>query len=63
MRAMQGSMPRLKEPLRHENNGERKKTLQLVPLLYNLRLARVGLNQIANAHVPNWSRDLEFCIN
>ena len=62
MRAIQGSMPRLKEPIHYEMNGERKRILKLVPLLYNIRLARVGLNQIANTYVPNWSRDSSYYI-
>ena len=57
MRAIQGSMPRLKNKIRFEENGERRRVLKLVPLLYNLRLTHVGLNQLANTYVPNWSRD------
>lgn len=62
MRAIQGSMPRLKDALKYENNGERRRILKLVPLLYNLRLARVGLNQIANVYVKNWSKDSQYLI-
>jgi DDE superfamily endonuclease len=51
MRAIQGSMPRLTESIKYEIKGERKRVLKLVPLLYNLRLARVGLNQLANTYV------------
>ena len=60
MRAIQGSMPRLKDNLHYEDNGERKRIMKLVPLLYNLRLARVGLNQIANTYVPRWSNDANY---
>jgi DDE superfamily endonuclease len=62
MRAIQGSMPRLTEPIKYETNGERRLVLKLVPLLYNLRLARVGLNQLANTYVPGWSRDSSYFI-
>ena len=62
MRAIQGSMPRLKDNLAYEENGERKRILKLVPLLYNIRLARVGLNQIANTYVPAWSKDADYFI-
>ena len=62
MRAIQGSMPRLKDAMHYEENGERKRILKLVPLLYNLRLARVGLNQIANTYVPNFSRNADYYI-
>lgn len=63
MRALQGSMPRLKDNLAYENNGERKRILKLVPLLYNIQLARVGLNQIANTYVPAWSKDADYFIS
>jgi DDE superfamily endonuclease len=62
MRAIQGSMPRLTEKIRYETTGERKRVLKLVPLLYNLHLARVGLNQLANTYVPNWSKDSAYYI-
>ena len=62
MRAIQGSMPRLKDPLEYEEKGERKRIIKLIPILYNIRLERVGLNQIANTYVPNWSRDSRYYI-
>jgi hypothetical protein len=62
MRAIQGSMPRLKDAIRYEENGERSRIMKLVPLLYNLRLSRVGLNQIANTYVPHWSKDFKYRI-
>jgi DDE superfamily endonuclease len=61
-RAIQGSMPRLTEAIKYEKNGERRRVLKLVPLLHNLRLARVGLNQLANTYVPNWSKDADYYI-
>ena len=62
MRAIQGSMPRLKDAMQFEENGERKRIMKLVPWLYNLRVIRVGLNQIANTYVPAWSRDAAYFI-
>ena len=63
MRAIQGSMPRLKDALAYEENGERKLILKLVPLLYNLRIARVDLNQIKNTYLPHWSVDANYFIS
>lgn len=63
MRAIQGSMPRLKDALVYEENGERKLILKLVPLLYNLRIARVGLNQIKNTYLPHLSVDANYFIS
>jgi DDE superfamily endonuclease len=57
MRAIQSAFPRLKDAFKYEENGERRRILKLVPLLYNLRLELVGLNQIRNTYVPLWSRD------
>ena len=62
MRAIQSSMPRLKDHIRYEEQGERRRMLTLVPLLYNLRVSRVGLNQIANTYVREWARDASFYI-
>ena len=62
MRAIQGSMPKLKDSIEYEEKGERKRILKLVPLLYNLRLERIGLNQIASTYVPNWSKDSSYYI-
>lgn len=62
MRAIQGSMPRLKDAMHYETKGERKRIMKLVPLLYNIRLAMVGLNQIANTYVPNWSKDADYFV-
>jgi DDE superfamily endonuclease len=62
MGAIQSSFPRLKDRIRYENNGERGVVLSLVPLLYNYRLAKVGLNQIRNVYCPSWSVDSAFFI-
>ena len=62
MRAIQGAMPRLKDAIHYEENGERRVMLKLVPLLYNLRIARVGLNQIKNTYLPHLSVDANHYI-
>jgi DDE superfamily endonuclease len=51
MRALQGAFPRLREPIKYKQKGERGRILLLVPLPYNFRLEVVGLNQIQNVHV------------
>ena len=63
MRAIQSAFPRLRDRIRFEVNGERRIYLSLLPLLYNFRLSTVGLNQIRNTYVPNWSIDCEYFIN
>jgi DDE superfamily endonuclease len=60
MRAIQGAFPKLKEALKYEEKGERGIILKLVPLLYNFRLEVVGLNQIQNTYVPEWSKDNDY---
>jgi DDE superfamily endonuclease len=62
MRAIQGAFPRMKDAIRIEENGERAVILSLLPLLYNYRLSKVGLNQLRNVYVPSWSVDATFLI-
>lgn len=62
MRAIQGSFPRMKDPIKYELNGERGRIIRLLPLLYNFRLEQVGLNQLRSTYVPLWSRDADFFI-
>jgi DDE superfamily endonuclease len=62
MRAIQGSMPRLKDKIRFELKGERKVIMKLVPLIYNIRLSLVGLNQLKSTYVKNWERDSRMYI-
>jgi hypothetical protein len=57
MKAIKGSMPRLRDKFKYEVNGERRIILKLVPLIYNLRLALVGLNQLKSTYVPHWDCD------
>lgn len=64
MRALQGSMPRLTDTFPYEDGfGERGETLVMCTYLYNLRCKYVGLNQLRNTFVPNWSRDAMDFIN
>jgi DDE superfamily endonuclease len=64
MRALQGSFPRLKDRFRYEENGERREVLECIVLLFNFRCKFVGLNQLRNVFVPEWSRDaLHFITN
>ena len=67
MRAIQASMPRLKDRFLYEQeekqDKERRIILELVPLLYNFRLEAVGLNQLRSTYVPNWSKDGDFIID
>ena len=41
-----GSFPRLKDPLKFEEFGERKVILKLMVLLYNYQTSQLGINQI-----------------
>ena len=62
MRAIQGAFPRLKDHITYEENGERGIILKLLPLLYNLRCNRVGLNQIRNTYMMYLSKDADYYI-
>lgn len=67
MHAIQSSMPRLRDRFLYEEeekeHREREVIMKLVPLLYNFRLEFVGLNQLRNTYVPNWSKDGDFLIH
>ena len=64
MKALQGSFLRLKDRFRFEENGERREMLECIALLYNFRCKFLGLNQIRNVFVPEWSNDaLNFTSN
>jgi len=64
MRAIQSAFPRLTEALKYEECGkERQVYLMLMCLLCNFRLESVGLNQIRNVYVPEWSKDAEYIIS
>lgn len=62
-------MPRLKDRIPYEADPEitgfateRSIILKTVPLIYNLRLELVGLNQLRNTYCPNWSKDADYFI-
>ena len=56
-------MPRLKEKILYEERGERKIMLNLMVLLYNFRVAKVGQNQIQSVYMPFLTRDAQEMIN
>ena len=51
MRAFQSSMPRIKDRMKFEEHGERKVTLTVMILLYNLRARMIGINQLRNFYM------------
>ena len=59
MRGFQSSFPCLKENILYEEQGERKIMLNLMVLLYNFRVAKVGQNQIQSVYMPFLSRDAQ----
>ena len=52
MRAVESSFPRLKDTMVYEVYGERRITMKMLLLLYNLRARLVGINQIRNVYMP-----------
>jgi len=62
MRSIQSAFPRMKDAILYEEKGERAVILKLLPLLYNIRLERVGLNQILNTYAPHLSKDAGYFI-
>jgi DDE superfamily endonuclease len=63
MRAIQSAFPRMRDRIHYEENGERRIYLSLLPLLYNFRVMKVGLNQLRSTYVPNWSIESSNYIN
>jgi hypothetical protein len=57
MRMIQTSFPRLKDRFVYEERGERRITLKMLILLYNMRARMVGINQIRNTYMKHLSRD------
>ena len=51
MRAFQSSMPRIKDRMKFEERGERKVTLTVMILLYNLQAWMVGINQLQSFYL------------
>ncbi len=50
IRAFQSSMPCLKDCMKFETCGERRVTLTMMILLYNLQAQAVGINQLASVY-------------
>ncbi len=50
MRAFQLSMPCLKDCMKFETRGERRVTLTMMILLYNLQAWTVGINQLKSVY-------------
>jgi hypothetical protein len=50
MMAFQSSMPCLKDCMKFETRGERRVTLTMMILLYNLQAQTVGINQLKSAY-------------
>jgi hypothetical protein len=63
MQGFQSSFPRLKEKILYEEKGEWKIMLNLMVLLYNFRVAKVGQNQIQSVYMPFLSHDAQEMIN
>jgi hypothetical protein len=62
MQAFQSSMPCLKDRMIFETRGERRVTLSMMILLYNLRARAVGINQLKSVYTAPLDRDanIEF---
>jgi hypothetical protein len=52
MRSFQSSFPRLHDPIRYEERGERLETMRMFVYLYNFRTNLVGCNQIRSTFAP-----------
>jgi hypothetical protein len=52
MRALQGLFPWLKGKILFEERGDRKIRLNLMVLLYNFQVSKVGQNQIGSVYMP-----------
>ena len=55
--ALQASFPRLKDRFVYEERGERRITLKMLVLIYNMRARMVGINQIRNTYMPHLMQD------
>ena len=51
MRMTQGQFPRMKDPLRYEEFGDRMIILRLLVNLYNFQTGKVGINTILNSYM------------
>ena len=59
MGAVQRSFPRLTETFRYEEGGERARILKTIFLLFNIRTALVGQNQIRTVFFDGLDRNAE----
>jgi hypothetical protein len=59
MRAIQSSFPRLGDKFPFEKRGERRISMKMIILLYNLRARLVGINQIRNFFMPALNQNAE----
>ncbi|KDR67832.1 hypothetical protein GALMADRAFT_79452 [Galerina marginata CBS 339.88] len=57
MRAMQGSFGRLRVPLEITHSSQRGDLLETVVRLYQVRVRRVGINQIRTVYMPTWAEN------
>ncbi len=57
MRGLQASFPRLKDRFVYEERGERRITLKMFVLLFNLCARMVGISQICNVYMPFLNRN------
>ncbi len=64
MQAFQSSLPRIKDRMKFETHGERKVTLTMMILLYNLWARTVGTNQLLSFYADPLHRDanVEFVL-
>ena len=63
MLTLQASFPRLKDRFVYEERGERRITLKMLVLIYNMRARMVGINQILNTYVPRLMWDANEDVN
>jgi len=63
VQGFQSSFPRLKGKKNYEEGGECKIMLNLMLLLCNFRVAKVGQNQIQSVYMSFLSRDAQEMIN
>ena len=60
MRIIQSSFPRLKEPLRFEEDGDRFIILRLMVNLYNYQTEMMGQNQIFNSYMASQGNYFDY---
>ena len=63
MRGLQASFPRLKDRFPYEERGERRITLKMITLIYNMRARMVGINQIRNTYMEYLNNNANMVFN